>query len=124
MPNLNTRLTRLETRLGSPPTPWAALAAAVRRSQARARLKLCALLGVDPKDPRVLEAAGHLTHETAAQRQADEALMHAHKRPPDAGDVRARIMQRLDEMATRLGGGGGYRVISAPHKGKWHASGG
>ena len=107
MRSLNARLTALETRLGSPQTPWADLAAAIMRSQARARLKLCHLLDIDPEDPRLIEAAGHLTHDTDAQRQADEAIIHAYRLPHDAGEVRTRIMQRLDEMNTRLGGGGG-----------------
>jgi hypothetical protein len=106
MPNLHSRLTRLETRLGSPQTPWDVLAASVLRSQARARLKLSHLLAVDPEDPRVIEAAEHLTHDTEAQRRADEALIDAWRQSHpthEAGDVRAHLLQRLDSMTARLG---------------------
>jgi hypothetical protein len=107
MRHLHRRLTRLETRVTSPQIPWADLAAAIIRSQARVLLQVCARLGIDPEDTRVMEAATHLVHDTEAQRRADDTLIHAYRPPHDAGDVRARIMQRLDEMATRLGGGGG-----------------
>jgi hypothetical protein len=102
MRSLNARLTALEARLGSPQIPWADLAAAIMRSQARTRLKVCRLLSIDPEDARVIEAARHLTHDTPAQAQADDALVASWRQGSDRGEVRVRLMARLDEMAARL----------------------
>jgi hypothetical protein len=93
------RLTALERRV-TPEPRWHDVGAAMARARHRALVKVCALLGIDAEDNRVMAAAVGLTGDTDAQRQADDALLAAH-RTPDR-EIRARLMVRLEAMAARL----------------------
>jgi hypothetical protein len=86
---------------------WAEMHAAVQRQQARVRLKVCRRLGVEAMDPRVMRVEAQLVPDSPEQRAQDEETLDRWRqqqgRPPDHGEIRERIVQRLETMARRLG---------------------
>jgi hypothetical protein len=51
----------------------------------------------------MIEAGAYLTHDGPEQAQADDALLASWRQGHHDGEVRARLMAKLDDMAVRLG---------------------
>jgi hypothetical protein len=108
MANLKRRLSQMEMRL----TPaedrlaWLDVHDAVARQQARARLTLCRRLGVDTRDPRVVEAVTRLAGDDEARIAEDAEIIARWQRQQgmtiDLAEIRQRLAKRLDAMACRL----------------------
>jgi hypothetical protein len=107
MAHLARRLTRLETHLSRADAglPWADVHDALARQQARARLTLCRRLGVDSRDPRLVDAVTLLLGDDEARSAHDAELIarwrRVHGLDDDPGEVRQRLAQRLEAMARR-----------------------
>ena len=108
MSHLERRLSRLEAQrdVGDDGVAWADVHHALQRQTVRARLTICQRLGVDPRDPRMVEAITWLVGDDPAciAQDADIIARWRHQQgiPADRGDVRQRVTERLDEMARRL----------------------
>jgi hypothetical protein len=82
------------------------VADATRRLQARARLRIARGLQARDEAPGIADAVAALADDSPAQAARDEALVgrwrQAHGIVEDAGGARARIAERLEQMAARL----------------------
>ena len=85
---------------------WATVHAALSRQAARARLAIGHRLGMDARDPRLVDAMALLMGDEAAQVAQDmEMIARWHRQqgiPDESRGARERLAQRLDEMARRL----------------------
>jgi hypothetical protein len=106
--NPTSRLRRIEAQLEAFDTrvAWAAVDAALHRERARAMVKMCHLLGVDPDDPRYAEAAAVLIDDGMALQAQDADTLARWRQQEGIVDTsegaRPRVMETLDEMAARL----------------------
>jgi hypothetical protein len=103
-----TRLAKLEAQLAASDerVAWAAVDAAMHRQQARARIKMCRLLGVDHDDARYAEAAAVLTDDGMALQAQDADTLARWRQQEGIVDetegAKERLMEKIDEMAARL----------------------
>jgi hypothetical protein len=85
---------------------WVDVHGALTREQARIRLAIGNSLGVDPADPRLLNAQAWLVGDDPAQAGQDEEIIARWRRQQgitvDAGQARQRVIERLEAMARRL----------------------
>jgi hypothetical protein len=106
MASLEHRIACLEAVSAEPGQGWTAVHLTLQRVQSRARLQMCAHLGIDATDPRVLDATACLTEDTPAQRAQDiETLARWRQQqgiPDDSPGARARLTARLETMARRI----------------------
>ncbi len=102
------RLARIEARLHAPDerVAWVAVDAAAQRQRARARLKICRLLGVNPDDRRVQDALALLVNDSSECIAQDAALVQRWHRQAgivtEPGEAHQRLSERLEAIAQRL----------------------
>jgi hypothetical protein len=110
MTNLQRRMESLEEAMDrrDAQVAWPEVGAALRRQQARVRLKVCRRLGLDPDDCCVREAAALLIDDTAELTAQDAAMVQRWCRQEgivtEHRGVRQRLMQKFDAIARRLKG--------------------
>jgi hypothetical protein len=108
MTNYKRRLTRLETHIDvdEDRMAWADVHHALQRQTARALLAMGNRLGVDPNDPRLVEALTWLMGDDPARVAQDVEIITRWRRQQgitiDTGEVRQHLSACLEAMARRL----------------------
>ena len=107
MANLRRRLERLEAAQARQDTPaWPEVDAALRRQTARVRLVVGERLGTETDHYAMVHVQEILRDDTPEREASDRELIgrwrRVHRTPEPPGDVRQRLLEKIDAIARRV----------------------
>jgi hypothetical protein len=105
--SMNRRLDKLEARLDADEAPaWRVVDAALTRQTARIRLVVGERLGTAADHVVMIAARETLGVDTCEREAADLEVIHrwrrVHPTPEPPGDVRQRLLDKIEQIASRL----------------------